>query len=41
MSNGYAGDPYSLENVGFQQLMGASGGGQNMTDLMQALEGTL
>tara|TARA_Y100000310_G_scaffold242059_1_gene246222 strand:- start:53 stop:712 length:660 start_codon:yes stop_codon:yes gene_type:complete len=34
-------DPYSLENIGFGQISGAQGGGQNLSDLITALSGTL
>lgn len=42
MPNGIS-DPYNLENIGFEQISGAGGadGGQNLTDLINSLYGTL
>jgi hypothetical protein len=34
-------DPYSLESLDYNQILGAQGGGQNLSDLMEALAGTL
>ena len=40
MANGNT-NPYDLQNIGFQQIMGAGQGGQDLQSLIQGLFGTL
>ena len=40
MANGTT-NPYDLQNIGFQQIMGAGQGGQDLQSLIQGLYGTL